>query len=131
MSNLNDFPEIPYSEAEVRICKWIAFASSDPKIAASGPIRSLYFSKDDFLDLFNQNDDMVGFRIYFGINEVDSKDQLCGMVVKVINNDTCNYCDVVDPTSEEHSGIMDFSRPCPDFCDVASPMYNVDCTEQE
>jgi hypothetical protein len=72
---------------------------------------------------------MVGFRIYFGIDEGDDVSQLCGMVVKVVSNDTSDYTDVVDPTSTDHSGIMDFSRPCPDFCDLTSPMYNVDCSK--
>lgn len=93
---------------------WITFLNNHPELKG---VRALRF---DMADVQSLGDQAVSFRVYFGLRtNSDGSTQFDGMIVGV----DANGNDIVDATNPTASGIWDFAKPCPAFCDQHnSPM---------
>ena len=107
--------------------------------------RAVYISMDDIAALYNKYKDRAkGVRAYF-----TKKDQPCEYPIDELPGDPehhhkhhhkkrpeisvvlvpVNYFDKDMITPEltlaaGHSNVYDFTKPCPDLCDVSSPLYS-------
>lgn len=114
---MSDNTQIPYCPtAHDMLAAWQTFLNANPDLQGT---KALHFDMEDVQNLSNK---ATGFRVYFGLRTDDTgATKLDGMIVGVDANNN----DIVDITSPT-SGIYDFAKPCPAFCDMASPMMNPD-----
>lgn len=73
--------------------------------------------REDFVDLLGIPN-VVNIRAYAGINPETNEDKL--MLVGV----DANGLDLINAKAGHY--IYDFTTPCPSFCDLKSPLFNLD-----
>lgn len=148
MSNplINSTKEIiPVQAAIVKTTNWRkfmeeTFATTDPKVIP----KAVYISKNDIQDLAKfceQDDSILGVRAYFTLEnaykEGESNQVKFIMVLVGDSPDHFNGQDLLytppgmKDLSPDHgiiddSNIYDFTKPCPDCCDITSPLFSGD-----
>ena len=101
----NDINTITLETAQTWAAKW----------RLDSPLKAFWIPKDD-IDQMYQHDGTVDLRAYLGIDE-NGEPKL--MIVGVDENGN----DLIDEKVEHY--IYDFTKPCPNMCDVNSPLYNL------
>lgn len=71
----------------------------------------------DLQEVLAENPDAV--RAYLGVDDLGEEKLM--IVGTRYDKDTDTYVDII-PVSKLNSGIYDFSRPCPNLCDINSPL---------
>jgi len=139
---------IPVETAIERTQNWRNYINSIenfPDKTAKG----VYISREDILDLaayLTLDDSLLGVRAYFTLNNDYREyppDQNEIRLIMVLVKDTAaagypngedlltipeNFRSIItndDPTVGD-SNIYDFTRPCPDCCDVRSPLFGLE-----
>ncbi|SFD26661.1 hypothetical protein SAMN05518672_1011357 [Chitinophaga sp. CF118] len=121
-------------EAIERTTEWRKFIRDNvpDEIDESMVPRAVYISMDDIMALYEKHkDDAKGVRAYFTKKEQEfigpdpllhKKPEISVVLVPVNHNDE----DMISPECTlvaGESNIYDFTKPCPDLCDLSSPLY--------
>lgn len=130
---------ITLDEAKARTENWRKFISNPSAAAVMQQIpKAVYISKSDIISMYKslENDPaLVGARAYFTLDVdpiVETKENIvtfCMVMVKECESSPCGE-DVIPSQNgmgdgdDDDTGIYDYTRPCPDFCDPKSPLYN-------
>lgn len=137
---------IPVETAIERTRNWREYINSVenfPDKSAKG----VYISRTDILDLaayLTLDESLLGVRAYFSLNNnyqdyPANQNEIRLVMVLVKDTDTATYPNGEDlltippnfssiiPASDDptigDSNVYDFTRPCPDCCDVRSPLF--------
>ena len=111
---------IPLSEAIDITTNWRNFIS---KYEPDGYIRAFYIPIEDIMGLAKFHSEAVAVRAYLGLPKPgDVTDIKLALVpVDMKNNDILSVPSAI--TGEEQSSIYDFTSPCPQACDIQSPLF--------
>ena len=148
MSNplINSTKEIiPVSVAIAKTTNWrnfmeSTFATTDPKALP----KAVYISKNDIQDLArycDADDSILGIRAYFTLDdpykEGETNQVKFIMVLVKDSPDHFNGQDILyippglgmtalspDGGALDDSNVYDFTKPCPDCCDITSPLFS-------
>lgn len=89
-------------------------------------LRAFYFSLSDIKNIADMNN-VAGVRVYVGLKDIHDASSVKLIMVPVSENE--GNPDILyllggsaDP--ESPTTIYDFTKPCPSFCDVNSPLYD-------
>jgi hypothetical protein len=64
-----------------------------------------------------------GMRGYFCLTDKDDFSSISFILVPVDEHNNDILSEKIGSTEEEESTIYDFTKPCPHFCDLTSPLY--------
>lgn len=83
-------------------------------------VKAFFIPKSDIIDLLLDTD-CLGVRAYLGL-EYPTKKSVAIPKLMLVNVD-----DNGSPTGKDNidNGIFDFTKPCPTYCDVTSPLYTL------
>ena len=129
---------IPVETAIKRTTHWRNFMKENTAAADARRIpKAVYMSRADILAMAKQcevDDSILGMRAYFTLNNEfteDIKNEVKFVMVLVRESETkpfgedVLYAPTPDGTvGEGESNVYDYTRPCPDCCDVESPLFN-------
>lgn len=132
---------IPVSEAIRRTSNWREFMGINASAKSQTKVpKAVYISKQDILDMAARLQDpaIVGARAYFTLNstaaeEVKNDLTFCMVMVRSCDDYRCGE-DVIYLSGDangvgdgdDDSGIYDFTKPCPDYCDPTSVLFTGD-----
>jgi|GEM_PF-572558 len=136
---------IPVQEAIRKTTNWRNFmaenfAATDAKMLP----KAVYISRSDIQDMARYceaDDSILGVRAYFTLdnqyeenvsNQVkfimvlvqDNPDYKCGEDLLYIPEGAAMEALSPDNASFDDSNVFDFTRPCPDVCDLNSPLFS-------
>ncbi|WP_345949595.1 hypothetical protein ABDD95_22375 [Mucilaginibacter sp. PAMB04274] len=128
---------IPVSKAIERTTNWRNFLKKNLEEQESWKIpKAVYISKEDILDLAaacHADKSIAGVRAYFSLTvpeEEKFRNEIKFVMVLVREEEGMPAGkDVIylpGGSSDDDSSVYDFTRPCPDFCDTTSPLFNGD-----
>jgi|GEM_PF-1787775 len=128
------FPTIPVEEAVARTGMWCDYNMElYNSVGQSGDFaRAFFVGRDDIQalhDMFRADSNLIGCRMYLGMQPVLEGGNgyvwsLC-MVAVEQSSRYANGIDIVRAPDSGESLVFDFSKPCPNSCDLQSELYHV------
>ncbi|GAB3903925.1 hypothetical protein [Mucilaginibacter boryungensis] len=136
---------IPVDAAIAKTTHWRNFmAENFPETDVKALPKAVYISKSDIQDMARYceaDDSILGVRAYFTLeNEFKEGEKNEVKFIMVLVKDTPGYyngqdllyippglgMEALSPDGGEldDSNVYDFTRPCPDCCDLTSPLFN-------
>ncbi|MVN90466.1 hypothetical protein [Mucilaginibacter aquatilis] len=129
---------ISVSEAIRRTTNWREFMNVNLQGTNENMVpKAVYMSRADILAMADALKDpsVVGARAYFSLDSTEAEAEknvvtFCMVMVRSCEDKRCGKDVIYLPNSTDgengsidDSGIYDYTRPCPDFCDIDSPLY--------
>ncbi len=110
---------IPLGEAIDYTTLWRNFVS---QIEPNNYIRAFYIPMEDIMNLAKFHTEAVAVRAYLGLPSKDDVTAIKLVLVPVTAKNT-DILSVPGITGEVQSAIYDFTSPCPQACDIQSPLF--------
>ncbi|PJJ83599.1 hypothetical protein [Mucilaginibacter auburnensis] len=143
MASKNQLPTetrviIPIPEAIERTTNWRNFMKSKTAEADDKMIpKAVYISKQDIMSMAKQceaDESIAGVRAYFTLNDEFSeqfKNEVTFLMVLVRASDVKPFGEDILYIGDDgkvntvagNSNVYDYTTPCPDVCDVTSPLF--------
>lgn len=121
---------IPIAEAKRRTANWRKVMQPLFKNKRDIP-KGFYIPFADIIALSELYPQAAGARAYFSLQEASFQpgQGVSAVLVPVAFTDTMEYKDIIIPEAGEgadgdNSSVYDFTKPCPDCCDVVSDLYD-------
>lgn len=135
---------IPVDVAIAKTTYWRKFMQETFSADVTTVPKAVYISRNDIIDMakyFENDDTLLGARAYFTLeNEFKETETNQVKFVMVLVKDTKGYfngqdlmyipagadMEALSPDGGDldDSNVFDFTKPCPDCCDVTSPLYD-------
>jgi hypothetical protein len=136
---------IPVNVAIAKTTNWRNFMSrSFPEADVKALPKAVYISRSDIIDLAKEceaDESMLGVRAYFTLknafeegteNEVkfimvlvkDTPGYFNGQDILYIQVSESDKASLLGGDEPDDSNVYDFTRPCPDCCDIDSPLFS-------
>lgn len=133
---LDEF-SIAEKDAADRTKEWRKFIKENvPDIDDAMLPRAVFISMEDIMALYNRHKEAIGVRAYFtkkdqpyfeDPGDVGLKPEIAVVLVPVgRTGDPFDDKDWITPDLRLPAGksfVYDFTKPCPDLCDISSPLY--------
>jgi hypothetical protein len=95
---------------------WISAWRANPDLG----VKAFFIPKDDMVDLLNDTT-CIGVRGYLAFGNTGGLPDEAKLVLVSVDGDI-----TTGGTDNLNNGIYDFTNPCPQTCDVTSPLYTLD-----
>ncbi|MBP9792901.1 MAG: hypothetical protein KBC56_02780 [Flavobacterium sp.] len=116
LDDTGQYPVVPGNTIDIKTAvAWATQWRSTPDMG----VKAFFIPKSDIQDLLT-DPNTIGVRAYLGWGSNNSKSSEAKlMIVNVEGNIATGGTDNIT------TGIFDFTKPCPAYCDVMSPMYTL------